>query len=345
MALCLAVRKRQRRLDHGVLRQLRHFLSVPPGHRRNLRRFSAQNRQGQPHRPDRRCLAQQQQLGHRPFPGLRPLLPHRVHVKDAFLPPFNALAEFRFLFRNIVRLRRKKLRVVGHVPGGNRVPPAQPAFAQTAEFASFRRLFQFRHHVRFSVPDFRQKSESRQARRLRGQVLRFDLQPLRIGFRPVRTLHRGSSESEAPVSPVQEDRAGPCYRLAQVDHQGLRAVFVHRVAKVQNRLSGPQRMHQPANPAVHPCLVRQARVVLVVAAEGVPVHEEAARRLGIPGINHAVRALKDFPHIPGHKDFSADARVPDHFFPVSRKHLLHRRVAFQNGHFRVRFLPGEKQVG
>ena len=67
-------------------------------------------------------------------------------------------------------------------------------------------------------------------------------------------------------------------------------------------------------------------------------------RLGIPGVDHTVRARKRFPAVTGHPDRSSDAGMPDHSIPVALQDLLHGRVSFLYGEFRVRFLSREKKV-
>ena len=184
--------------------------------------------------------------------------------------------------------------MVRHIPCRDRVPPAQPAPGQAAQFAVVRGFLQLCQQVRFPVLHFNQESESRQAGSYRLHVLRADLQPLGIGINTVGAPHGRPAHPVAAVSPVFKHRGGPRHRLAQVDHQRLGAVFVHIVAELQDHFSGPQRVQQAFDAAVHPRLIRQAGIFLLVGVQGAAVLEEAAGCLAVACVDHAVGAIQHF---------------------------------------------------
>ena len=184
--------------------------------------------------------------------------------------------------------------MVRHVPNRDRVPPSQPAPGQAAQFAVVRGFLQLCQQVRLSVLHLNQESESRQAGGHRLHVFRADLQPLGIVVYTVGAPHRRPAHAVAAVSPVFKHRGSPCHRLAQVDHQRLGAVFVHIVAELQDHFSGPQRVQQAFDTAVHPRLVCQAGIFLLVGVQGAAVLEEAAGSLAVAGVDHAVSAFQYF---------------------------------------------------
>ena len=234
--------------------------------------------------------------------------------------------------------------MVRHIPHRDRVPPAQPPPGQAAQFAVVRGFFQFVQQVRLSVLHFGQESEPRQAGSNRLHVFRLDLQPFGVGVDAVGAPHGRPAHAVAAVAPLLEHFGGSRHRLSQVDHQRLRAGLVHVVAQLQDHLSGPQRVQQAFDAAVHPRLVRQSGVVLVIGAQGVPVLEEAAGSLAVAGINHAVGALQHLFPLGKSLKGSSLSGLCENLFPVALQQLLHGRVAFLHRDFGVRFRPGKKQV-
>ena len=318
-------------------------------HGGQVRVLLPENRQREPHRPDRRHPGQQQQLGHGAFPGVGPLLPDGVHVQNPFLSPFHRLPEFRLLVRNIVRLSRQKFRVIRHIPDRQCVPPVQPSPGQLTQFILPRGLFQSRNPVLSALPvlQLRKEAEARQPCDFPVRILRPGPQALRQGIQSVGALQRCPPQAEAPEAPPQKDLRGPGHRLPQIDHQRLRTGLLHRVAQLQHRLSRAQRVQQAADAAVHPGLIRQSgilRVFLIPALQGRPVHEEPAGRLGISGVQHTVRPAQRLFPVPGGPDASAQPGLFQDHFAVSGQQLRHGAVLLFQDDLRVPFLPGKKKV-
>ena len=91
---------------------------------------------------------------------------------------------------------------------------------------------------------------------------------------------------------MQEQIRGSCHRLAKVDHQGFRAVFLHGFAKVQHRFPGTEGVHQSSDAAVDTSLLRQSRILFIRAGKSPSIHGKAAGRLYVSGIKDAIRPLQ-----------------------------------------------------
>ena len=234
--------------------------------------------------------------------------------------------------------------MVRHVPDRDRVPPAIPAFCQAAQLAALGGLLQLPEQVPAPVLHLRQEGEARESGGHCRHVLRADLQALRVGVDAVGPAQGRPAQAEAAVSPVREHGRGPRHRLAQVDHGRARAGAVHVVAELQHRVPRAQGVQQAFDAAVHPRLVRQSRIVLIVGSQGAAVLEEAAARLRVPRVDHAVRAGERFLPALRHEDPAAEAGLAEDRVAISLQEFPHRGVRFPDSNHGAAFRPCEEQV-